>query len=150
MKFRSVKFDSLRSKLVLSFLVVSLLPIFLLTGVNRQSTTAVMTQNANQALLAAASQTALRLDSFIQTNLDTVRVEAQLPGVIRYLQLSPEQQAESPEAMEAAAIFWSLARRDPSNILSYSLLNLQGITVLTPMLPICIAIGQPKIIFGNL
>ncbi|NJR37810.1 MAG: GAF domain-containing protein [Leptolyngbyaceae cyanobacterium CSU_1_4] len=135
MKFRSVKFDSLRSKLVLSFLVVSLLPIFLLTGVNRQSTTAVMTQNANQALLAAASQTALRLDSFIQTNLDTVRVEAQLPGVIRYLQLSPEQQAESPEAMEAAAIFWSLARRDPSNILSYSLLNLQGITVFDTYAP---------------
>jgi signal transduction histidine kinase/HAMP domain-containing protein len=88
-----------------------------------------MTQNANQALFAAASQTALRLDSFIQTNLATVRVEAQLPGVIRYLQLSPEQQAESPEATEAAAIFWSLAQRDPSNILSYSLLNLQGITV---------------------
>ena len=135
MKFRPIKFASLRSKLVLSFLVVSLLPNVLLTEVNRQSTTAAMTQNANQALFAAASQTALRLDSFIQTHLDTVRVEAQLPGIVRYLQLPIEQQAGSPEATEAATIFWSLARRDPANILSYSLLNLQGITVFDTYTP---------------
>jgi len=135
MNFRSLKFASLRSKLILSFLIVSLLPIILLTEVTRQSTAAALTQNANQALFAAASQTALRLDSFIQTKLDTVRVEAQLPGVVRYLQLPAEQQAESPEAAEVAAIFWSLARRDPANILSYSLLNLQGDTVFDTYTP---------------
>lgn len=135
MKFRSIKFASLRSKLVVSFLVVSLLPIVLLTEVNRQTTTAALTQNANQALFAAASQTALRLDSFIQTNLDTVRVEAQLPGVVKYLQLPAAQQTESPEATEAAAIFRSLARRSSANILSYSLLNLEGITVFDTYTP---------------
>jgi signal transduction histidine kinase len=126
----SIKVGSLRSKLVLSFLVVSLSPIALLTGVNRQATNIALTNNANQALFAAASQTALRLDGFIQTNLDAIRVEAQLPAITRYLKLPVEQQMNSSEAAEAAAVFRSLAQRDPLHVLSYGLLNLQGQTVL--------------------
>jgi signal transduction histidine kinase/HAMP domain-containing protein len=128
-RWGSIKFSSLRSKLVLSFLFVSLLPIVLLAGISRHKMTAVLTQNANQALFAAASQTALRLDGFIQKNLDAVRVEAQLPVFARYLQLPPEQQSESPEAIEAAATFESLAQRDSSNVVSYLLLNLEGVAV---------------------
>jgi signal transduction histidine kinase/HAMP domain-containing protein len=124
-----IKFSSLRSKLVCSFLFVALLPTVLLTGINRQTTTHALTQNANQALFAAASQTALRLDSFIQTNLDAVRVESQLPAFSKYLQLPAEQQANSLEGLEAAAVFRSLARRDPLNVLSYALLNLEGVEV---------------------
>jgi signal transduction histidine kinase/methyl-accepting chemotaxis protein len=131
-----IKFSSLRSKLVCSFLFVALLPTLLLTEINRQTTTTALTQNANQALFAAASQTALRLDSFVQTNLDAVRVEAQIPAFSQYLQLAAEHPADqladhlaSPEALEAAAVFRSLARRDPLNVLSYALINLQGVEV---------------------
>jgi hypothetical protein len=131
-----IKFSSLRSKLVCSFLFVALLPTLLLTEINRQTTTNALTQNANQALFAAASQTALRLDSFVQTNLDAVRVEAQLPAFSKYLQLAADHSSDhladhlaSSEALEAAAVFRSLARRDPLNVLSYALINLQGVEV---------------------
>jgi signal transduction histidine kinase/HAMP domain-containing protein len=128
-----IKFSSLRSKLVCAFLFVALVPTVVLTGINRQTTTQALTQNANQSLFAAASQTALRLDSFIQTNLDAVRVEAQLPAFSKYLQLSA--QTDGLETLEAAAVFRSLARRDPLNVLSYALLDLQGMEVFDTYTP---------------
>jgi signal transduction histidine kinase/HAMP domain-containing protein len=134
-KLSSLKLSSLRSKLVASYLVVALLPIALLAGISRQAMTKALTHNANQALFAAASQTALRLDGLIQRNLDAVRVEAQIPVFARYLQLPPEQQSSSREAIETAETLKSLAQRDSLNVLSYSLIDLQGKTVVDTYLP---------------
>ncbi|MCU0571266.1 MAG: hypothetical protein MUF49_32455, partial [Oculatellaceae cyanobacterium Prado106] len=70
---------SLRTKLVLTFLVIALVPLFLTTVITKNITAQVLTQSANQTLWAAASQTALRLDTFLQNTLDEIRVDAQLP-----------------------------------------------------------------------
>ncbi|MGH1392762.1 MAG: diguanylate cyclase domain-containing protein [Trichormus sp.] len=120
----------IRSKLIVSFLIVALIPLLLLAFINKQTTENALTQNAKQALSAAANETTNRIDAFIDANLNAVRVEAILPGLARYLSLNPQQQNDSPEMQLAAETLIRLSRKDMLNILSYALLDLNGKNVL--------------------
>ncbi|MEA5579575.1 diguanylate cyclase, partial [Anabaena sp. UHCC 0451] len=87
----------IRSKLIASFLIVALIPLLLLASINKQTTENALTKNAKQALSAAAKETTNKIDAFIDANLNAVRVEAILPGLARYLSLTPQQRNDSPE-----------------------------------------------------
>jgi diguanylate cyclase (GGDEF)-like protein len=121
---------SIRRKLIASFLIVSLIPLLLLAFINKQTTEKALTDNARQALSAAAHETANRIDAFIDANLNAVRVEAILPGLARYLSLTPKQRNDSPEMQLAIETLIRLSRKDMVNILSYALLDLNGKNVL--------------------
>ena len=113
-------------KLIVAFLVIALIPLGLLTFLNDRATRAALTDAANQALLAAASQTAIGLDTFINTNLDAIRTDAQSPTLVKYLSLSADQRLDSSEEADVSAILSALSRKDPLNISSYALLDAQG------------------------
>ncbi|MBW4427696.1 MAG: diguanylate cyclase [Nostoc desertorum CM1-VF14] len=121
---------SIRTKLIASFLVVALIPLLLLAFINKQTTEKALTENAQQALSAAANETTNRIDAFIDGNLNAVRVEAILPGLARYLSLTPKQRDGSPEMQLATETLIRLSRKDMLNILSYALLDLNGKNVL--------------------
>ena len=121
---------SIRTKLIASFLIVALIPLLLLAFVNKQTTEKALTDNARQALSAAANETANRIDAFIDGNLNAVRVEAILPGLAHYLSLNPKQRDDSPEMQLATETLIRLNRKDMLNILSYALLDLNGKNVL--------------------
>ncbi|MHC0062325.1 sensor domain-containing diguanylate cyclase [Nostoc sp. UIC 10890] len=121
---------SIRTKLIASFLIVALIPLLLLAFINKQTTEKALTDNARQALSAAAKETANRIDAFIDGNLNAVRVEAILPGSARYLSLTPKQRDDSPEMQLAIETLIRLSRKDMLNILSYALLDLNGKNVL--------------------
>ncbi|ODG98813.1 diguanylate cyclase [Nostoc sp. KVJ20] len=121
---------SIRTKLIASFLIVALIPLLLLAFINKQTTEKALTDNARQALSAAANETANRIDAFIDGNLNAVRVEAILPGLARYLSLNPKQRDDSPEMQLAIETLIRLSRKDMLNILSYALLDLNGKNVL--------------------
>ncbi|MEH2382508.1 MAG: ATP-binding protein [Nostoc sp.] len=120
----------IRTKLIASFLIVALIPLLLLAFINKQTTEKALTDNAKQALSAAANETANRIDAFIDGNLNAVRVEAILPGLARYLSLTAKQRDDSPEMQLATETLTRLSRKDMLNILSYSLLDLNGKNVL--------------------
>ncbi|WP_016953097.1 diguanylate cyclase [Anabaena sp. PCC 7108] len=120
----------IRTKLIASFFVVALIPLLLLTFINKQTTEKALTDNAKQALSAAAKETANRIDAFIDGNLNAVRVEAILPGLARYLSLTPKQRDDSPEMQLAIETLIRLSRKDMLNVLSYALLDLKGKNVL--------------------
>ncbi|WP_237745614.1 MULTISPECIES: ATP-binding protein [Planktothrix] len=120
----------IRAKLIASFLIVALSPLLLLAFLNKQTTEKALTENAKQALSAAANETSNRIDAFIDANLDAVRVEAILPGLARYLSLTPKQRDNSPEMQLATETLIRLSRKDMLNVLSYSLLDLNGKNVL--------------------
>ncbi|QKQ77019.1 diguanylate cyclase [Nostoc sp. TCL240-02] len=120
----------IRTKLITSFLIVALIPLLLLAFINKQTTEKALTENARQALSAAAKETANRIDAFIDGNLNAVRVEAILPGLARYLSLNPKQRDDSPEMQLAIETLIRLSRKDMLNILSYSLLDSNGKNVL--------------------
>ena len=121
---------SIRRKLIASFLIVALIPLLLLTFINTQTTEKALTDNAKQALSAAANETTNRIDDFIDGNLDAVRVEALLPGLARYLSLTPKQRDDSPEMQLATETLNRLSRKDMLNVFSYALLDLNGKNVL--------------------
>jgi diguanylate cyclase (GGDEF)-like protein len=126
---------SIRTKLIASFLIVALIPLLLLAFLNTQTTEKALTDNAKQALSAAANETANRIDTFIDGNLDAVRVEAILPGLERYLSLTPKQRDDSPEMQLATETLNRLSRKDMLNVLSYALLDLNGKNVLDTYTP---------------
>lgn len=132
---RVAKFYTLRNKLIVSFLTVALIPLILLTLINKYTTQKTLTANAHQALFAVASQTATRIDSFFTNNLDNVRVEAILPRLATYLSLPPEVRVGSPEEQVARDTLRSLSRRDTVNVFSYALLDSQGRNVLDTYTP---------------
>lgn len=115
---------TLQMKLITAFLLVALLPLGLLAFLNSRATRAVLTDNANQALFAAASQTATNIDAFINTNLDVIRTEAQLPLWSKYLKLVTDQKLDSGTEAEVRATLRALSRK--TNISSYALIDLQG------------------------
>ncbi|MBD2516148.1 diguanylate cyclase [Nostoc sp. FACHB-973] len=120
----------IRRKLIASFLIVALIPLLLLAFINKQTTEKALTENARQALSAAANETANRIDAFIDGNLNAVRVEAILPGSARYLSLNPKERDDSPEMQLAIETLIRLSRKDMLNVLSYALLDLNGKNVL--------------------
>ncbi|MEH2296092.1 diguanylate cyclase domain-containing protein [Nostoc sp.] len=120
----------IRTKLIAWFLIVALIPLLLLAFINKHTTEKALTDDARQALSAAANETTNRIDAFIDGNLNSVRVEALLPGLARYLSLTPKQRDDSPEMQLATETLISLSRKDMLNILSYALLDLNGKNVL--------------------
>ncbi len=122
-------------KLIVAFLIIALIPLGLLTYLNDRATRAALTDAANQALRAAASQTAIGLDTFIKTNLDTIRTDAQSPTLVKYLSLPANQRSGSPEEADVSAILSALSRKDPLNISSYALLDAQGRDVIDTYAP---------------
>ncbi len=122
--------NSIRTKLIVSFLMVALIPLLLLAYLNKQTTEQALTDNARQALSAAAKETVNKIDAFIDANLNAVRVEAILPGLSAYLGQTVEQRKDSPEKRLATETLIRLSRKDMLNILSYALLDLNGRNVL--------------------
>ncbi|MBE7555089.1 MAG: PAS domain S-box protein [Anaerolineales bacterium] len=127
---RQFRVYPLTTKLVLAFLAVSLLPLGSLAFFNERHTRTVLTQKAQQALLAAASKTVADVDTFINDNLEAVRTEAQLPVLASYLSLPAEQRSASTEEAAVTATLRELSRKDKVFIASYGLLDSQGQNVI--------------------
>ena len=134
-------FNSIRTKLIVSFLVVSLIPLLLLSFINKHTTEKALTDNARQSLSAAANATANRIDAFVDANLNAVRVEAILPGLSSYLSLPKNKRENSDEERLATDTLIRLSRKDMLNVLSYALLELDGQNVLDTNTP---DIGQSE------
>ena len=120
----------LSTKLILAFLVVSLVPLGLLAFLNFRHSRAVLIDEARQSLLGAVSKTVSDLDTFVNNNLDAVRTEAHLPALMSYLELQPEQRSGSPAEMAARETLSELQRKNKVFITSYALLDSQGQNVL--------------------
>ncbi|MDM8529682.1 SpoIIE family protein phosphatase [Anaerolineales bacterium HSG25] len=123
-------FRSLTAKLIIAFFLVSLIPLSLLAFFNNRNTQAILIENANQSLSTAASQTANNIDTFFEVNLDALKVEAQLPALVAYLSLPPDQRTNSSTEEATLATLQELRRKNRIFITSYALLDHDGQNVL--------------------
>jgi signal transduction histidine kinase/DNA-binding NarL/FixJ family response regulator len=126
----SVANYTLRSKLTIAFVLTGLLSAATIAVATSFIARQTLIDEANQSLLAAASQTANNLDLFINGNLDIIRTEAQLPMLALYLSLSPDERSGSKLELDVATSLNAFRRRDPIFISSYALLDNQGTNVL--------------------
>ena len=126
---------TLRTKLIVAFLIVALIPLALLSYLNYRASRAALTRAASQAIFAAASQTAANFDNFFNSNLEAVNAEAQLPALAEYLDLPAEQRLAGAKEAEVVAILRTASRRNSTNISSYALLDRQGQNVVDSFAP---------------
>jgi GAF domain-containing protein/HAMP domain-containing protein len=124
--FRQFASYTLRTKLIVAFLVAALIPLVAIAFLNDRSTRIALTNDANKALLSAASLTAAQLDTFITNNLDTIRTQASLPSFSTYLSLPASQRTDGNG--EIIKILSTFARQNPIYISSIALYDLKGIT----------------------
>lgn len=122
---REFKDYSLRTKVIVSFLFVSLLSMVALTYAANQVLRQSLTQSAAQRLNVAAIQVSSSVDAFIQSNLIRIKNEASLPLFVDFL----EPTNSSPSKSEIGRIVRNLWQNDIDNIISYGLLDRHGINV---------------------
>lgn len=115
------------TRLIIAFMVATLVPMAILAFLNNRNTASALTNNVNQALYSAASLTAAQLDQFTIRGLDTIRTAANLPAVISYLSLPADQRTEQQDNI--AAVLSTFAREDPVYITSVALTDPKGITL---------------------
>lgn len=120
----------LRTKLILSFLAVTLIPLGLLTLLTDRGTRSAIESQANEKLFGAASQTAAAIDFFVRSNLSALRVQSQIHAFEDYLELELEDRAGNEIEGEAVDLLVVHQDRDPQFILSYALLDSSGQNVL--------------------
>lgn len=122
--------STLRAKVLLAFVVVALVPLAILTLFNYMATEQALTNSANRALFAAASQTAVRLDASFRADLTVIETEAQLPALAEYLTLLSNRREDSKIRSRVVDILRTFIRKDAVFISSYGLLDLHGRNVI--------------------
>jgi GAF domain-containing protein/HAMP domain-containing protein len=126
---------TLRTKLIIAFLIVSVVPLGLLSYLNDRTSRVALMNAANYALAATAAETAASLDDFFKANLDAISAEAQLSALVEYLSLPAEQRPGSAEEAAVVTILRAVSRRDTANISSYAVLDLQGQNIVDTYAP---------------
>jgi GAF domain-containing protein/HAMP domain-containing protein len=127
---------SLSAKLAIGFVTVGVISVAMVAFANNWFTQTALINVSNQTLSAAAAQTATNIDTFITVNRETVEIEAQLPALVNYLSLPPEQRdPNSPAGLDAIITMRTLNRKDPVHISSYALLDTQGRSIIDTLSP---------------
>lgn len=121
---------SLRVKVLLAALLLSLIPMLALSWLNINQRTAELEQASIQTLLDLSGQAALSVDRFLETGLNNVRTQAQLPGFSDYLSLPVAARPGSQQERNVGRALLALQRSDAIFISSAALLDLNGINVM--------------------
>lgn len=126
--FQTTK-TSIRARLIYGFLMMTIIPLVVTAVFNDNSTRAALTEDANQALLSAASQAAAQVDAFVASRLNITRYEAQLPIVVDYILLPESQRSGSPEESRLNKFIYARLSEDPVYINSVAVYDINGITL---------------------
>lgn len=117
---------SLSLKLLVSFLVISLVPLGLFLFINISATKKSLESEASKSLFASSCQTRQRLNGFFLSNLGIIRTESNLPDIARFLLLSPSEQQRLSERIRIAETLESFMQKNRQFLSSYALLDISG------------------------
>jgi diguanylate cyclase (GGDEF)-like protein/PAS domain S-box-containing protein len=118
---------TLRAKLITAFLVIVLTSLAVLAVLDAYMMSQNLTDGANKALVAAARNYAVRIDDFNRQNTRFLRTEASLPTINAFITLKAEPPFNRQALLE---ILRALKSRQDETILSYAILNTDGINIL--------------------
>ncbi len=117
---------TLRAKLITAFLVIVMTSLTVLALLDGYILAENLTKGANKSLTFSARNYAERIDQFNKQNSLFLRTEASLPAINKFL----SRKAEPPFNHQALLeILRALKSRQNNIILSYAILNAEGINV---------------------
>ncbi len=120
---------SLRTKLISAFLIVTIVPLAIVSYVNNRSTTQALVQAADVKILGAAQVTADQVDAFIENTLTETRTKAQDPVIINYLLLPASQRAGSAEETQLSKLLAAYANENPIYVNSIGVIDSNGLSL---------------------
>lgn len=120
----------LRSKFIIALLAVALLPLCAVEWFNIRALGDKLQEEQRDVLREAGADTAAAIDTFLQSSMDSVRMESQLPTVVEYLQLGYDERNDPLVQRKALSLLRALTLRDRVQISSYAVLDLSGETLL--------------------
>lgn len=120
---------SIRTKLIMGALLITIAPIVILSFVNLGTLTTVSQTQSNDSLRMATQITIDQIDSFFNTNLVSLQSEAALPSIVAYLKTSPDVREGSVEEQQLSATLTTLRTKDALYSPSYGVINLLGINI---------------------
>ncbi|MPM25580.1 hypothetical protein SDC9_72076 [bioreactor metagenome] len=120
---------SIRTKLIMGALLITVAPIIVLSIVNVGTLTSVSQTQSNESLRMATQISIDQIDSFFNTNLITLQSEASLPSVIAYLETSPDMREGSLQEKQLSATLTTLKTKESLYAPSYGIINLLGINI---------------------
>ncbi|MEJ5223822.1 MAG: GAF domain-containing protein [Anaerolineales bacterium] len=116
----------LRTKLTVAFILVTIIPLGIFSFILNTNTRNILIDQTTADLTELSTITAQNVDSFVATQLDILRTEAQQPALIEYLKMRPNERAGSAQESAAQQVLLTFARKDPVFIHSYAVLDSQG------------------------
>lgn len=121
---------NLRTKILVAFVFVAFIPLAILGTYNTFASRQFITQQGQANLSDLAQNASDKADTYIQTQLDAIRVEAQQPSIIAYMELPSFERRGSVEESNALRTLNTYVRKDPVFIYSYALLDVSGRNIL--------------------
>jgi GAF domain-containing protein/HAMP domain-containing protein len=116
---------SLRIKLVITFLLVSMSAALPVVAYLNYATRTTLVDRESSQLLSTAQQVANELDQFVANTLQNTKVEAAFNDFKLYLSLDPRER-QVGWSLVLQNTMNDLSRRDERNIVSYALLDRDG------------------------
>jgi GAF domain-containing protein/HAMP domain-containing protein len=121
---------NLRTKILLAFIIVAFVPLVSLGVYNTYYGRLELEKQARQNLKTLAQNAADQADTYLNNQLNSLRVEAQQPSIAAYMSLPSFKRNESPEEADALRTLNTFLRKDPIFIYSYALLDSSGRDIL--------------------
>ena len=126
---RQFRWFGLRTKLIIAFILVSLLPLVVLSAINYRQLSQNRLAETQSALTTWSRQVASAVDNYIADQLAAVYTESQLPDFRDFLSLAPAERSGSAVESEVTEIVNLLQRRKSAYVRSYALLDIDGVDV---------------------
>ncbi len=117
---------ALSIKIVSYFLLVTVIPITIVAFVGQAIIKSSIDKVIRSSIHGIAHQTAMSYDLFMHENLNKLRIEANIPDFVEFLQTTGNAAAHKGKEKRVNVILGTLKRHDPIYIQYYALLNLQG------------------------
>jgi GAF domain-containing protein/HAMP domain-containing protein len=121
---------ALRTKIIIAFIFVTIIPLIVLSIFNSRSTSNALEIQSRGQLTALANIVADKVDGFITDQLNSIRTDSKQFALVSYLQLSPDLRADSVEEKNARLTLLSFTLKDPVFIHSIALLDSNGLNVM--------------------
>ncbi|MGB8213409.1 MAG: GAF domain-containing protein [Anaerolineales bacterium] len=128
-----------RVKMILVLGLLTIIPTAILTSISSSDLQSNLISQANQNLVSSSAQLASAVDQYIQTNLDTTRIEAQIPTFEDYVgQPSVSMAGGIPNFARGTDLektttstLLAILKKDPLNIISCRLFDRDGVLQLS-------------------
>lgn len=117
---------SLRTKLIIGSMALSLIPLIVLSVINNRYIENLYQDQTSQTLIKESKQMAQSIDNFITSTKNSLEVESKLAAIQDYLRLDPTLRADSTQEIQLRSTLRSLQTKSDLYPPSYAIIDLNG------------------------